>query len=178
MLRFETVTNSPEEFRVRNRVLRRKAAPGVGAAPQGREESVPIPCRYRAAIAPIPRGLAAGQGLLSRSLDCRGRPHAGQTSSSAPDRSEEGCRGALLPGVQSDGATRRRSVQEPHGRGALLAWQQRGTPSPHDRKNSGFHDWLKCGACRLIGIVMASARVAARGLASGRMDGNRLRQIH
>ena len=102
VLRIETVTNSPEEFRVRNRVLRVGKQRAEWVQPRNGVKNL---FRYLADTLPIPRGLAAGQGPLSRSLDCGGRPHAGQTSASAPDRSEVGCRKALLPGVQSDGAT-------------------------------------------------------------------------
>ena len=48
-------------------------------------------------------------------------PTKGKQALAASDHHEEGCRGPLLPGVQSDGATRRRSVGEPDGRRALLA---------------------------------------------------------
>ena len=95
VLRIETGTNSPEEFRVRNRVLRVGKQRAEWVQPRNGVKNL---FRYLADTLPIPRGLAAGQGPLSRSLDCGGRPHAGQTSASAPDRSEVGCRGALLPG--------------------------------------------------------------------------------
>ena len=106
VLRIETVINNPNEFRVRKQVLRYwQAAHRVGATAQGRGVSVPLP-----------RGLVAGQRPLPRCPGCGGRPHAGQAGAAAPDHCEEGCRGPLLPGVQSTGATRRHSVQEPDGR--------------------------------------------------------------
>ena len=73
---------------------------------------------------------------------------------------------------------RRARHREPHaGQRAAEVRDKGGTRSPHDGQNSGLHDWLRRCACCPIGSVTASARTAARGFASGRMDGNRFRQV-
>ena len=111
VLRIETVINNPEEFRVRKQVLRDgkqraqwvQLRKGVAYLFRYREVSLPANARYLDALA---------------ALD---DPTKGKQALAASDHHEEGCRGPLLPGVQSDGATRRRSVGEPDGRRALLA---------------------------------------------------------
>ena len=97
VLRIETVINNPEEFRVRKQVLRdgkqrtewvalRK---GVAYLFRYREISLQANARYLDALAAVDDPTAGKQALQRLTTD------------------EEGCRGSLLPGVQSAGATRR-----------------------------------------------------------------------
>ena len=114
VLRIETVINNPEEFRVRKQVLRDG---------KQRTEWVALPnvVLGRGVSVPVSRDLAAGQRPLPRCHGRGRRPDRRQEGAAAPDHNQEGCRGPLLPGVQSDGATRRHLVQEPDGRRALPA---------------------------------------------------------
>ena len=115
VLRIETVINNPNEFRVRKQVLRDG---------KQRAEWVQLPNLGRKGVACLFRYREVSLQANARYLDALAAvddPTKGKQRAAASDHHEEGCRGALLPGVQSAGATRRRSVQEPDGRRALLA---------------------------------------------------------
>lgn len=68
-----------------------------------------------------------GRWWLARRLTARSTEQAKtdnvfiRAGAGAPDHHEEGCRGTLLLGVGSVGATRRHAGQEPHGQRALPA---------------------------------------------------------
>ena len=112
VLRIETVIKNPNEFRVRKQVLRHgkqrtewvQLRKGVVYLLRYREVSLQANPRYLDALAAVDDP-TQGKQALRRLTDHR----------------EEGCRGPLLPGRQPDGATRRKSVQEPDGRPALPA---------------------------------------------------------
>ncbi|MEO6624655.1 MAG: hypothetical protein ABIN37_07475 [Burkholderiaceae bacterium] len=114
VLRIETVINNPEEFRVRKQVLRdgKQRAEwvqlpnlggwGVAYLFRYREVSLQANARYLDALAAVDdptKGKQALQRLTHHEERCRGSPTF-----------------SMWSGVQSDGATGRRSVQEPDGR--------------------------------------------------------------